>query len=168
MNERPDVMKELVETDSRQNHTATGVTGPPGLETPRREGSRPSVKPAPHRLRHYKFFVMLAASVGLVVALTAWRHWTTRTDVVKPAAEPSKTIPDLVVLDESQLRQVSVEPAGMGTITLDRNATGKVGFNEDRLTPVFTPYAGRVLRLLVNKGASVARARRWLSWSPPS
>src|SRR5437867_8356219 len=122
-NERTDVMKELVETDSRQNHTATGDTEPPGLETPRREGSRPSVEPAPHRPGHYKFFVILAASVGLV-AVIAWRHWTTRTEAVKPAAEASKTIPDLVVLDESQLRQVSVEPAGTRTIALDRNATG--------------------------------------------
>jgi cobalt-zinc-cadmium efflux system membrane fusion protein len=45
------------------------------------------------------------------------------------------------------------------TITVDRNATGRVGFNEDRLTPVFTPYAGRVLELLVNKGASVGKSQ---------
>ena len=159
MNERPDVMKELEETDSRQNRTATGDTGPPGLETPRREGSRPSVEPAPHRPGHYKFLVIVTASFGIVVAVIAWRHWTTRIEVVKPAAEASKTIPDLVVLDESQLRQVSVEPAGMRAITLDRNATGKVGFNEDRLTPVFTPYAGRVLGLLANKGASVSKGQ---------
>jgi len=158
MNERPDVMKELVETDSRQNRTATGDTGPPGLETPRREGSRPSVEPAPHRPGHYKFLVIVAASFGIVVAVIAWRQWATRTEVVKPAGEAS-TIPDLVVLDENQLQQVSVEPAGMRTITLDRNATGKVGFNEDRLTPVFTPYAGRVLGLLANKGASVSKGQ---------
>src|SRR5262249_31599279 len=33
----------------------------------------------------------------------------------------------------------------------------KVGFNEDRLTPVFTPYAGRILELLANKGDSVGK-----------
>src|SRR5262249_43385632 len=30
--------------------------------------------------------------------------------------------------------------------------TGKVGFNEDRMTPVFAPYSGRVLEILANKG----------------
>jgi hypothetical protein len=30
-----------------------------------------------------------------------------------------------------------------------------VSFNEERLTPIYTPYAGRVLEVLANKGTEV-------------
>src|SRR5262249_118870 len=47
------------------------------------------------------------------------------------------------------------EPVSERTIDLDRETTGKVGFNEDRVTPVFAPYAGRVVEVLASKGAVV-------------
>jgi cobalt-zinc-cadmium efflux system membrane fusion protein len=40
-------------------------------------------------------------------------------------------------------------------VTADRETTGRVSFNEDRLTPVFTPYAGRALEVNASKGDSV-------------
>src|SRR5204863_220174 len=99
------------------------------------------------RCRGCAIFLLIAIRRWQSACSSCWTH------------SAATTSPDLVVLDENQLQQVSVEPAGMRTITLDRNATGKVGFNEDRLTPVFTPYAGRVLGLLANKGASVSKGQ---------
>ena len=66
-----------------------------------------------------------------------------------------KSASDQIVATESQLRQISVEPVSEATVTADREATGKVSFNEDRLTPVFTPYAGRALEVNASKGDSV-------------
>jgi cobalt-zinc-cadmium efflux system membrane fusion protein len=40
-------------------------------------------------------------------------------------------------------------------VSIDRKATGKIAFNEDRLTPVFTPFPGRVIELSANKGDNV-------------
>jgi len=62
---------------------------------------------------------------------------------------------DVVVVDEQQLKQVSTDLVKEDYVTVDRKATGKVGFNEDRLTPVLTPYSGRVSELLANKGDAV-------------
>jgi cobalt-zinc-cadmium efflux system membrane fusion protein len=38
-----------------------------------------------------------------------------------------------------------------------REATGKVAFNEDNSTPVFSPYPGRIVRLLVKPGDAVEK-----------
>ena len=60
-----------------------------------------------------------------------------------------------MIVDEKNLPQISTEAVQNQLITVDRKATGKIAFNEDRLTPVFTPYTGRVVDLLANKGNSV-------------
>jgi cobalt-zinc-cadmium efflux system membrane fusion protein len=99
----------------------------------------------------------LAIVLGSIAGVVLWQRSAARNKLAHSTAEAPKATTDLVVVDEQQLRQVSIEPVGARTITVDRNATGRVGFNEDRLTPVFTPYAGRVLELLVNKGASVGK-----------
>jgi cobalt-zinc-cadmium efflux system membrane fusion protein len=51
-----------------------------------------------------------------------------------------------------QVQQLRIEAAREQTVDLYLEATGKVGFNEDRLTPVLTPYPGRVLEVLASKG----------------
>src|SRR5262249_3993222 len=62
---------------------------------------------------------------------------------------------DVIVVEAKNLSQLSTQAVQEKPITVDRKATGKIGFNEDRLTPVFTPYAGRVVELLANKGDAV-------------
>ena len=74
-----------------------------------------------------------------------------RTQQQRPVNQP----PDQIVASATQLRQISVEPVSETTVTADRETTGKVSFNEDRLTPVFTPYAGRALEVNASKGDSV-------------
>ncbi len=66
------------------------------------------------------------------------------------AATPSSS--DVIEATPEQLEQVRIETVREQVIDLDLQTTGKVGFNEDRMTPVFSPYAGRVLEVLVNKG----------------
>lgn len=74
----------------------------------------------------------------------------------KAQATPAATIPpDIVVAEEQELKQIAIEPVVEKTIAVEQETTGKVAFNEDRMTPVFTPYAGRVVEVLVNKGALV-------------
>src|SRR5690242_17705675 len=74
-----------------------------------------------------------------------------------PAAEPQTAKADVVpagVIEATgeQLNQIRVEPVREQTIDVNLEATGRVGFNEDRVTPVLAPYPGRVLELLATTG----------------
>jgi cobalt-zinc-cadmium efflux system membrane fusion protein len=62
---------------------------------------------------------------------------------------------DIAVVNEQQLQQLIIEPVSERPVTVERDTTGRVSFNEERLTPIYTPYAGRVLEVLANKGAEV-------------
>lgn len=66
---------------------------------------------------------------------------------------------DLVVASADQLHQVNVETVAARNISIDHDATGKISFNEDLLTPIFTPYAGRTLEILANKGDYVKKGQ---------
>jgi cobalt-zinc-cadmium efflux system membrane fusion protein len=150
-------MKELMDIDSRQDQTATEDLRQPNQSGTKREGISPPPEPVRHTGGRYKLLIILAIVLGSIAGVVLWQRSAARNKLAHSTAEAPKATTDLVVVDEQQLRQVSIEPVGARTITVDRNATGRVGFNEDRLTPVFTPYAGRVLELLVNKGASVGK-----------
>lgn len=75
--------------------------------------------------------------------------------------------PDVVLVEEKELKQITVEPVIAKTITVEQETTGKVAFNEDRMTPVFTPYAGRVVDVLVNKGDVVKAGQPMLIVEAP-
>ncbi len=66
--------------------------------------------------------------------------------------QPTQSASDLIEATPDQLKQIRVESVRDQEIELDLETTGKVGFNEDRMTPVFAPYSGRVLEILANKG----------------
>ncbi|MBX7222503.1 MAG: efflux RND transporter periplasmic adaptor subunit [Blastocatellia bacterium] len=112
------------------------------------------------RMQAKKAFKMKMVAIGttvvvgtLVLSGIFWKELASR-----PQPEPAKlrtaakTPEDFVSPDEAQKAQITVEPVTLRNVTLDRNATGKVGFNEDHLTPVFSPFAGRVMEIQVNKG----------------
>jgi cobalt-zinc-cadmium efflux system membrane fusion protein len=68
----------------------------------------------------------------------------------------------IVVVSETHLKQVTVEPVIGRRTGAEREATGRVGFNEDRVTPVFTPASGHIVELRANKG-DVVRAGQVLA-----
>src|SRR5215475_13388575 len=98
---------------------------------------------------------VIVAIIGITFAIVGWRRIATRTENGDPADSKVDSPSDVVVLNEQQVKQISTEVVREGIVTLDRKATGKVSFNEDRLTPVFTPYSGRISELLANKGDAV-------------
>src|ERR1700733_10811480 len=54
---------------------------------------------------------------------------------------------------------LTVEPATERTFRAETATEGKVAVDEDRSTPVFSPYAGRVMKLLVRPGDSVTQGQ---------
>ena len=59
---------------------------------------------------------------------------------VTPAPEPS------VVLTDTQLTSIKIEPVSEHAFPQDRQAVGNIDFNQDLLTQVFTQYPGRIIR----------------------
>src|ERR1700716_3812149 len=52
---------------------------------------------------------------------------------------------------------LTIEPVAQREFRAETVTEGKVAVDEDRSTPVFSPYAGRVMKLLVRPGDSVAQ-----------
>src|SRR6185503_939342 len=100
--------------------------------------------------RSYTAVAVIALGIVVLVGFLV-RRQEARTNVPEAAPTESKPPSDTVEATPEQLRQVRVEAVHQVEIALDLEATGKVGFNEDRMTPVFAPYSGRVLEVLANK-----------------
>jgi membrane fusion protein, heavy metal efflux system len=98
----------------------------------------------------------IAIAVGALIVLTIGATLARRRDAKTNESQPPAPSSDVIDPTPEQLAQVHVEPVREQVIDLDFETTGKVGFNEDRLTPVIAPYGGRVLEVLANKGDLVA------------
>jgi len=77
-----------------------------------------------------------------------------------PAEEP-RTVkadavpPGIIEATPEQQKQFRVEAAREDIVDVNLEATGKVGFNEDRVTPILAPFPGRVLEVLTSVGDAV-------------
>ncbi|HYB44333.1 MAG TPA: efflux RND transporter periplasmic adaptor subunit, partial [Candidatus Methylomirabilis sp.] len=67
--------------------------------------------------------------------------------------------PHLVTVDEQQLGRFKLARVDSSLFRVRKSATGRIAYNEDHLTPVFTPYAGRVVKLLARPGDVVERGQ---------
>src|SRR5262245_54347392 len=94
----------------------------------------------------------IAIAVGAILVVTIGATLARRKDAKPNESQPPAASSDVIDPTPEQLAQVHVEPVREQVIDLDFETTGKVGFNEDRLTPVIAPYGGRVLEVLANKG----------------
>jgi membrane fusion protein, heavy metal efflux system len=112
-----------------------------------------------------------AALLTLCVAAAAIYRAQDGRHAVAPQAEAtsaSESIPPgVAVATGDQMQQIAVEPVTERTLDVERETTGKVAFNEERMTPVFTPYAGRVLEVSASKGAVVQSSQPLLTIESP-
>src|SRR5215831_6406998 len=100
-----------------------------------------------------KVWPLLGIVVGVVAVIIIWQRFVA--PAPKAADRPSEKTAaekpgtgDAITVNEDQLKQISTDTVKEHMVTIDRKATGKVGFNKDRLTPVFTPFSGRIVELL--------------------
>jgi cobalt-zinc-cadmium efflux system membrane fusion protein len=68
-----------------------------------------------------------------------------------PAGSKTAPVPT-VSLNTAQHTQVRLTPVMARNFRAEKCATGKIAYNDDLLSPVFAPYAGRVLRVLAKPG----------------
>jgi cobalt-zinc-cadmium efflux system membrane fusion protein len=114
-------------------------------------GNRPKQRGI--RRRHAAAVIVF---LGILLGAFVVRHQEARTDE-KPAQTAATSPADIIEATPEQLKQIRVEQVGDRTVDVAMETTAKVGFNEDRMTPVYAPYGGRVLEVLANKG-DVVRA----------
>jgi len=116
------------------------------------------------RRGHRRLVWLVVLLLGGLGGTAAWQRWNLlaiwqrlgmQPVVEQVAPSPPSQATDVAIIHESQLQHLTIEPVREQPLTVARDITGKVSFNEDRLTPVYTPYAGRVLEVLAHKGAAV-------------
>ncbi|MFN7949344.1 MAG: efflux RND transporter periplasmic adaptor subunit [Blastocatellia bacterium] len=153
--ERHDITRQaeqLMTGSASPQQSATAKVLTDASATTHRGGFR--FRPAFSLNRGHASLMLLA--VAMIAGVFAWLHFRQAREVRKPDEAASVAPPsDLIVPEAAQLSQLVVEPVGTQTVIEDRNTTGRVSFNEDRQTPVFTPYAGRIIEVLSSRGDSV-------------
>jgi cobalt-zinc-cadmium efflux system membrane fusion protein len=60
-----------------------------------------------------------------------------------------------VRLREPQMQQITLATVSLQRFREEKVATGKIAFNEELLTPIFSAYAGRVIRVTAKPGDTV-------------
>ncbi len=115
----------------------------------------PPMSPHPRRRGRRRTVWLVVLLLGGLAGMAAWQRLGMQPVEEQAAPSPPPQATDVVVIHEHQLQQLTIEPVREQPLTVERDTTGKVSFNEERLTPVYTPYAGRVLEVLATKGAAV-------------
>ncbi len=56
-----------------------------------------------------------------------------------------------------QLKTLTIEPVALRPFVSEERTEGKIAVNGDRTTPVYSPYSGRITRVIANLGDEVAQ-----------
>ncbi|HZS44057.1 MAG TPA: efflux RND transporter periplasmic adaptor subunit [Blastocatellia bacterium] len=132
---------------------------PPEEQEHKPEPARPlgHIPVRPRKRSRWPYFLIAALLVAVIVtgSIILLHRPTSNTSKKTDDGKPAQPT-DVVVVDDAQIQQLQVEPVTQQTIAVDKETTGKVSFNEDRLTPVVAPYSGRALEVLANKGDRVS------------
>jgi cobalt-zinc-cadmium efflux system membrane fusion protein len=90
---------------------------------------------------------------GGVIAGPRLYHIVVPAAVPKPdAAAPAE---NTFKPNETQLAGLTIKPLEMATFRDERSADGKIAIDDDRNTPVYPPYGGRVTKVFVKAGDHV-------------
>jgi cobalt-zinc-cadmium efflux system membrane fusion protein len=74
-------------------------------------------------------------------------------------APPPPTAAGAFRLSDEQLKSMTIEPIADQPFHSEEVTDGKIAYNADTVTPVFSPYSGRVTRLLAPLGAVVRQGQ---------
>jgi membrane fusion protein, heavy metal efflux system len=108
-------------------------------------------------LRRLAIALATTALVGLGV-LGATRVLVQHAKSTEPA-RPTKADLPRYVPTASEWASISVEPVSERVFRFERLTEGKIAVNEESSTPIFSPYAGRLTKLLVKPSDTVERGQ---------
>jgi len=100
----------------------------------------------------------LASALG-VVLLIALGYWLfERTFGHRGSGSPAPPpIAGTFRPSVQQLKTLTVEPVAMRPFVSEERTEGKIAVNADRATPVYSPFSGRITRVIANLGDTVAQ-----------
>jgi cobalt-zinc-cadmium efflux system membrane fusion protein len=106
------------------------------------------------RRRAIALTAIAVAGLGIFGATRMFVH-------AKPSETSSqaKAVLPRYVPSEAEWASLSVEPVTERVFRAERVTEGKIAVNEDSSTPIFSPYAGRVTKLLVKPSDMVERGQ---------
>jgi membrane fusion protein, heavy metal efflux system len=99
------------------------------------------------------FAVGVGIAVVLVVVFGLWAAESLLKSA-SPAAAPTLP-PGTFRASALQLKTLTVEPVGLHGFVSEELTEGKIAANADRATPVFSPYSGRITRIIAGLGDTV-------------
>jgi cobalt-zinc-cadmium efflux system membrane fusion protein len=101
---------------------------------------------------------LLAAGLGLAAAVIlvvgVWLGDAVLGKRVGPAAAPALPVGTFRA-SPGQMKTLTVEAVGLHGFVSEELTEGKIAANGDRATPVFSPYSGRITRILAGLGDAV-------------
>ncbi len=93
----------------------------------------------------------LAAAIVAGIAVVTWLGGRFFGKEEAAAAGPPSP-PGTFRATEQQLKTLTIEPVGLHGFVSEELTEGKIAVNADRATPVFSPYSGRVTRVIAGLG----------------
>ena len=98
--------------------------------------------------------VGLAAAVAVIAVLALWLGGRVLGPHETPAAGPPAP-PGTFRATAQQLKTLTFETVALHGFVSEELTEGKIAVNADRATPLFSPYSGRVLRVIAGLGDTV-------------
>lgn len=99
---------------------------------------------------------LILAAAALVVVAGGYWMFAGSSRPKPPPAQPTRVSGEFRPTD-AQWDGFTIQPVEVITFRREESTEGKIAVNEDRSTPVFSPYTGRVSRLIAAPGQHVER-----------
>lgn len=112
-----------------------------------------SIQNVARRVPLMRVLVVLVVVTGMLIWLMSQRH-DQRADV-RHSEFSSQAKSGVFYPTAEQWATLTVEPVQQRVFQSEHVTEGKIAVDEDRSTPIFSPYAGRVLKLFVKPGDTV-------------
>jgi cobalt-zinc-cadmium efflux system membrane fusion protein len=105
------------------------------------------------RARQVRATILVALIViaAILLVFLGGRFFGKKEEPVAEAPSP----PGTFRATAQQLKSLTVEPVGLHGFVSEELTEGKIAVNADRATPVFSPYSGRVTRIIAGLGDTV-------------
>jgi membrane fusion protein, heavy metal efflux system len=102
--------------------------------------------------RQIKLAVIGSSAIiaGILALALAGRFFSRPQAMAAPAAPPGTFL-----ATAQQLKSLTVKPVGLHGFASEEVTDGKIAVNADRATPLFSPYSGRVTRVVAKLGDKV-------------
>ena len=106
---------------------------------------------SPRRQLRVVAVIVLAAAAAIVIG------WALRARAGEPAPSNESMATNEVRLSSAQLATLEINTVSMRSFRTEEVTDGQIALNGDTTTQVFSPYSGRVVRVMASPGESVKR-----------